>query len=76
MVIDFWLTTNHPQPPETIQNHPKFPATNDKLLGISYNQSQTTRNLQQPATKCIWLILSSKILELHSTIFPKLLKNN
>ena len=33
--------------------------------------SATTQNFLQP-----WLILSSKILELYSTIFPKLLKNN
>ena len=69
-------TANHPKPSKTIRNHPKFLATNHKLPGISYNQPQTTRHTQQPATKCIWPILSSKILELYSTIFPKSLKNN
>ena len=62
-------TRNHPKPPETIQNYLKPPK-------ISYNQPQNTRNSQQPFTKCIWLLLSSKILELYSTHFPKLLKNN
>ena len=67
---------NHPKPSKTIRNQPKFLAINHKLPGISYNQPQTTRNLQQPATKWIWLILSCKMLELYTTIFPKLLKNN
>ena len=69
---------NHPKPRETIRNHTNLLVTNHKLPEISYNQPQTTRIPQQPASKCIWLILSSKILEQYSTInrFPKSLKNN
>ena len=72
-------TANHPKPSKTTRNHPKLPKIIQNYLKppkISYNQPQTTRNSQKPSTKCIWLILSSKILELYSTIFPKLLKNS
>ena len=72
-------TANHPKPRETSRNHPKphKPSCNQpQTTEISYNQPQTTRIPQQPASKCIWLILSSKILEQYSTIFPKSLKNN
>ena len=80
-LIISWVTTktaNHPKPSKTIRNYPRFLASNHKLPGISYNQPQTTGHTQQPATKCIWLILSSKILELYSTsIFAfKLLENS
>ena len=71
-------TENHPKPSETTQNHPKPFETTQSFLqptnpGISYNQSQTTRISQQSATKCIWLILSSKILELWIFLFSLLL---
>ena len=70
------LFMNYPKPPKTIQKQPKFIAINHKLLDISYNQPQISRDPQKPVTKCIWLIFSSKILKLYSTIFPKSLKNN
>ena len=70
------LFMNYPKPPKTIQKQPKFIASKHKLLDISYNQPQISRDPQQPATKCIWLIFSSKILKLYSKIFPKSLKNN
>ena len=48
-------------------NHPKPSETTRNHP----KPSATTQNFLQPQ-----LILSSKILELYSTIFPKLLKNN
>ena len=57
---------NHPKPSKTNQHYPKpskttqnFFATGQKLPRINYNHPQTTRNPQQPSTRCIWLILPS-----------------
>ena len=75
-LLIWWTTQNDPKPSQTIRKQPKSLATTNKLPDISYNQLQFTRNTQQPAAKCIWLVLSSKISKLYAAIFPKLLKNN
>ena len=71
------------KPPETIRNHPKLSETTQNFFQTTTNYLELAiislippETPQQPVIKCIWLILSSKILELYLTVFPKLLKNN
>ena len=51
------LFMNYPKPPKTIQKQPKFIAINHKLLDISYNQPQISRDPQHQSKGLKILVL-------------------
>ena len=52
-------TRNHRKPPETIQNHPKFIATNHKLPEILHNHEEIIVSIAYRTNPCQTFINST-----------------